>query len=88
MTEALSSNLDQWIGPVIKSLVAFSSNHLHCILGYKYVVLWISLNMVFFVYIDKWKFRRFLIWKMYVAVFMACLLGECVGLLHFNGQVD
>ena len=25
--------------------------------------------------------RRFVIRKMYVAVFMACLLGECVGLL-------
>ena len=70
------------MGSVIKSLVAFSSNCIYCIL-------WISLNMVFlFLYIDKWKFRRFVIRKMYVAVFMACLLGECVGLLHFNGQVD
>ena len=76
------------MGPVIKSLVVFSSNHIYCILGYKSVVLWISLNMVFiFIYIDKWKFRRFVIRKMYVAVFMACLLGECVGLLHDTGMV-
>ena len=41
--------------------------------------------MVFFyLYIDEWKFRRFVIWKMYVAVFMACLLGECVGSMMWS----
>ena len=40
------------------------------------------------IYNQKICIRRFVIRKMYVAVFMACLLGECVGLLHFNGQVD
>ena len=47
-------------------------------------------------YIDEWKFRRFVIWKMYlnsVALFMACLLGECVGLQHdvvtsLDGKLD
>ena len=83
------------MGAVIKSLVAFFSiNCMYCIYTWLQIGSTVDITYGFFyLYIDEWKFRRFVIWKMYVAVFMACLLGECVGFQHdvvtsLDGKLD